>query len=333
MRRVMMAVLALCSLLWCCTTRPESSSFKYHFLTHTPGAIDLWPCFAPDGKTILFSRSMDKGRTWDLLVVRTSGGEPRPLSAAPLPVSATRANWSVANGLIAFTGLASAGGTSLWLINSDGNEPRQIQASSLSDGVFYPSWYPTGERLAVVDFGGGDGGVVKLVDLDRHAATPLTNRQQVLAGMPRVSPNGRWVAFAGQENRGQTYDQTKNSIWLRDDTGKLHVLDPKQGRAPAWSPDGEWLAFESERASLEHLYAIFIMRRTGGAATQITPHVLHANHPAWSPDGKLVVLSGLLPGNQHSVCGLECPRGLVIVGLPVPLPVQRHLTSRPPRSS
>ena len=323
MRGVMTAVLALCSLLWCCATpmatldsTPAESSFKYHFITHVPGAIDLWPCFAPDGKTILFSRSMDKGRTWDLLVVRASGGEPRRLSAAPLPVSATRANWSKTNGLITFTGQAPAGGTSLWLISSDGNEPRQIHASGLSDSVFYPSWYPAGERLALVDFGGGNGGVVKQVDLAREAATPLTNRQQVLAGMPRVSPDGKWVAFAGQENRGQTYDQTKNSIWLLDDTGQLRMLDPKQGRAPAWSPDGEWLAFESDRASLEHLYAIFIARRAGGAITQITPHALHANHPAWSPDGKLVVLSGLLPNNQDSVCGLECPRGLVIVKVP-----------------
>ena len=312
MRRLMTAVgFVLCALLWCCAS--VDSELNYRFITHEPGAIDLWPCFAPDGKTILFSRSMDKGRTWELLVVRASGGEPRRLAAAPLPVSATRANWSKANGLIAFTGEASAGGTSLWLIHSDGSEPRRIEATGLSDRVFYPSWYPTGERLALVDFGGGEGGVVKQVDLAGDAATPLTSRHEVLAGMPRVSPDGNWIVFAGQENRGQAYDQTKNTIWLRDDSGKLHALDSKQGRAPAWSADGEWLAFESDRDSPEHLYAIFIARRTGGAMTRITPHALNANHPAWSPDGKLVVLSGQHPDDRDSTCGLKCPRGLVIV--------------------
>jgi Tol biopolymer transport system component len=301
-------------------TPPDSAAtepaFQYHFITHVPGVIDLWPCFAPDGKTVLFSRSMDQGLTWDLFVVPVSGGQPKRLSAARLPVSATRANWSKTNGLIAFTGQASDGGTSLWLINADGDEPRQIQPSGLSNGVFYPSWYPTGKRLALVDFGGGEGGVVKQVDLASDAATPLTSRQQVLAGMPRVSPDGRWIAFAGQENRGQTYDQTKNSIWLRDDAGKLHVLDPKQGRAPSWSADGEWLAFESDRASLEHLYAIFIARRNGTAITQITPHALDGIHPAWSPDGKLVVVAGRLPNDHDSTCGLKCDRGLFIVEVP-----------------
>ena len=38
----------------------------------------------------------------------------------------------------------------------------------------------------------------------------------------------------GQVNKGQQYDQKKNSIWLMDDTGVPHTLEssPGQGRAP-----------------------------------------------------------------------------------------------------
>jgi Tol biopolymer transport system component len=170
--------------------------------------------------------------------------------------------------------------------------------------------------LAVVDFEGGEGGVVQAVDLVLNEATPLTSRTEVLAGMPRVSPDGGSVVFAGQDNHGQTYDQTKNSIWLRDSTGKLRMLDAKQGRAPSWSSDGEWVIFESNRASAEHRYAIFIARRNGSAITQITPHVLDAYHPTWSPDAKRVVASGRSPYDQDSTCGRECPRGLFMVDVP-----------------
>lgn len=322
MRRLMTFTLALSLLCRCAPlmavpdSAPTEAAFKYHFITNDPGAIDYWPCFSPDGKTILFSRTLDQGHTWDLFVIPASGGEPRRLSAAPLPVSATRANWSNTNGLIAFTGETSAGGASVWLINSDGTGAHRVQASGLSDAVFYPSWYPTGKTLAVVDFGGGSGGVVKKIDLAGDAATPLTSRQEVLAGMPSVSSDGRWIALAGQENRGQPYDQMKNSIWLRDITGKLQRLDPKQGRAPVWSPDGEWLAFQSDRDSLEHLYAVFIARRRGGSVTQITPYALNANHPVWSPDGKRLVVSAQAGKSPDFTCGRECPRGLAIVELP-----------------
>ena len=137
--RCMTRVVALCSLLWSSTTAVGGSSpFRYHFVTQEAGAIDLWPCFSPDGKTILFSRSMDKGRTWDLFVVPAAGGAPRRFPAVPLSVSATRANWSTTNGLIAFTGARAGNGNAIWLIRSDGSEPREI--SSSPERKFYLAW-------------------------------------------------------------------------------------------------------------------------------------------------------------------------------------------------
>lgn len=322
MRSLLTLTLAVVSLLGCAplTAIPDSATaepaFKYHFITSEPGAIDLWPCFSPDGKTVLFSRTMDKGQTWDLFVVpAAAGGEPRRLSAAPLPVSGTRASWSRTSNLIAFTGETSAS-TSVWLINPDGTGARRVQASGLSDAVFYPSWYPEGKTLAVVDFGGGSGGVIKVIDLAAEAATPLTSRQDVFAGKPSVSPDGRWIVMAGQANRGQPYDQLKNAIWLRDGEGKLQQLDSEQGRAPVWSPDGRWVTFQSDRGSPEHLYAVFIARPNGESVTRITPYALNANHPVWSSDGTRLVVSAQAGKNPDTSCGLECPRGLAIVEMP-----------------
>jgi len=105
----------------------------------------------------LFSRSTDQGKTWELFVIPSSGGQARRLSAARLPVSANRPNWSAKSNLIAFTGESADGGASVWLITADGTQPRQLAPSGLSNKVFYPSWYPDGNRLAVVDRGAAAG--------------------------------------------------------------------------------------------------------------------------------------------------------------------------------
>jgi Tol biopolymer transport system component len=300
-----------------------------HFLTMDSDATDYWPCFSPDGKTVLFSRTRAGGKTWELFVVPTSGGEAHPFTHSRLPVSAIEANWSRHNNLIAFIGTPKnqGGRSGVWLINDDGSEPRQLTSIGLSDSVAYPSWYPDGESLAVVDVAGD---VIKRIDRHDGAAVTVTKQKQILAGMPSVSPDGQWIAFAGQTNFGQTYDEGRNSIWLLRNTGELRRLEepPNQGRTPAWSPDGQWLAFESDREEREgpnDLYAVFIINREGTGLRRVTPYEWDANHPAWSPDGKRLVFSALQTKGRNA-------RGIAIIDVAKPGEKNRskasHLSSR-----
>lgn len=265
---------------------PSLADLPVRFLTS--GNQDLWPCFSPDGLHILFSRRM--GETFELLLVPVVGGQPRQLTQSRLLVSATRANWSRQNMLIAFTGTSSHGENRIWTINSDGSSAREVESHELSDQMFYPSWFPSGAQVAAMD---AQGMVIKKVDLNTGVAVTITDPKRVLTGMPSVSPDGKWIAFAGQENKGQNYDQTKNSIWLVDDTGMAHNLEsnPGQGRAPTWSPDGKLLAFESTRGSTNGLYSIFIINRDGTGLIQVTDPALNADHPVWSPDGRQLAFS------------------------------------------
>lgn len=292
MSRVFASVLLWCSVttVWASGALQIVSTPAVRFLTNAPGAIDYWPCFSPDGTTVLFSRTTDNRKTWELLVVPTTGGETHRLNRSPLPVSATRANWSMRHRLIAFTGTFPDGKNTVWLINADGTQARHLESAGLSENVLYPSWYPDGEALAVVDAGEQ---VIKRIDRARLTAVPVTDRQKVLTGMPSVSPDGKWIAFAGQKNDGQTYDQAKNAVWVVTDTGALRTVEtvPGQGRTPAWSPDGHSLAFESNRGSPDQTYAVFTINRDGTGLRQITPYELNANHPVWSPDGGRLVLS------------------------------------------
>jgi Tol biopolymer transport system component len=254
----------------------------------TAGHQDFWPCFSPDGSQILFSRPAPG--TWELLLVPATGGLPKSLAQSPLPVAATRANWSRQNNRIAFTGTTSREESSIWLINSDGSNPHELQAHGLSKQVFYPSWFPDGEQVAAMD---AADLVIKRIDLNAGAAITVTDHKSVLTGMPSVAPEGIWIAFAGQKNSGQQYDQTKNSIWLVNGDGATRTLElnPGQGRAPSWSPDGKRLAFESNRASAIGLYAIFLINRDGTGLTQVTDTVLNADHPVWSPAGHELAFS------------------------------------------
>jgi Tol biopolymer transport system component len=178
-------------------------------LTSADGTrLDYWPCFAPDGKTVLFSRTLDGGRSWMLMSVAMSGGEAVPFLRQPLSVSATRADWG-ANGKVAFTGTAPNGSSSVWIADSDGGNAHPAVVSGVSNQLFYPSWYPDGKSLAVMD-----GMALTLMQLDAAGgvAIRLTDPSQVMTGMPSVSPDGTAVVFAGQKRGGQPYNQNENVL-------------------------------------------------------------------------------------------------------------------------
>jgi Tol biopolymer transport system component len=270
----------------------------------TSGAQDYWPCFSPDGKKVLFSRSTD-GRHWALFVVPARGGIAQPLAAMPLPISATRPAWSK-SGKIAFTGEVT-GQAATWIVAADGKGAHAVPTSAAGpQQIYYPSWFPDGMHVAAMDYAKL---VIKRVDIVMGIATPVTDPVQVLTGMPSVSPDGAMIAFAGQKNRGQPYDERENVIWLVDAAGKVSTLEakPVQARAPAWSPDGKYLAFESDRGPSGQ-YAIFLIKRDGSGLTQLTDYALNASHGMFSPDGRRMVFMTVDPVNHRSrIAAVELP--------------------------
>jgi dipeptidyl aminopeptidase/acylaminoacyl peptidase len=210
------------------TSQPVQASRGTRFITSDSSATDAWPCFSPDGQTVLFSRTADGGKQWELFVVPTAGGTARPLTKVPLPISATRPDWSRRNNQIAFTGTSGDGFSAVWLIEPDGTHARALALTGLTEVVFYPTWYPDGDRMVVRDVGAQ---AIKRVDLRSRATEMLTDRQQILAGMAAVSPDGNWLAIAGQKDAGQTYARATNAIWLLGPTGELCSLAANGSRS------------------------------------------------------------------------------------------------------
>jgi TolB protein len=64
----------------------------------------------------------------------------------------------------------------------------------------------------------------------------------------------------------------------------------------AVSPDGRWLAFDSDRGGHQ---AIYLMPRTGGEPELLSPDSGDAFMPAWSPDGREVAYYGFRGGRRR----------------------------------
>ena len=66
----------------------------------------------------------------------------------------------------------------------------------------------------------------------------------------------------------------------------MELISASNGMSPAWSPDGRWIAFLSNRAEGWDLYAA---PAAGGDARRLTRGAT-ADDPAWTPDGRRVAV-------------------------------------------
>jgi Tol biopolymer transport system component len=80
------------------------------------------------------------------------------------------------------------------------------------------------------------------------------------------------------------------------ETGQSMDLTASLGRdfSPRWAPDGESIAFVSDRYGLSQL---FVMDPDGGGQFQLTRGDSPAEQPGWSPDGSFVVFASQSEGD------------------------------------
>lgn len=112
---------------------------------------------------------------------------------------------------------------------------------------------------------------------------------------PQISPDGRHIVYVVSE---VLFDEnrTQSDLWIADTAGgapRPLTSTPKNERSPRWSPDGQWIAFESNRSGD---YQIWLLPVGGGEARQLTALSTGATGPRWAPRGdQLAFVSEVYP--------------------------------------
>jgi len=237
-------------------------------LDQAPDAIN----WSPDGKMLSFSALVP-------------GKGPR---LADLPMPPSGAKWadppSAYDRLVyRFNGVGylKPGYMQIFVVSAEGGSPRQISNGNFPNGgnEFGPSrasWTPDGKFLIVSvnrhpesDHAFFDDEVYEFSVAD-GSLRALTNRKGP-DNSPVVSPNGKWIAYTGYDDRYQGHQTTQLYLMNRDGSNS-HSLSDKLDRDiadPQWAPDnsGVYFRYDDQGDSKIGFYS------AEGAFKKITDHL------------------------------------------------------------
>jgi hypothetical protein len=137
--------------------------------------------------------------------------------------------------------------------------PTQITSGSLAQvyasGGEYPAWVSPDETTIIYSVAGTDSDGIKVLDLGTGKARMLVPRGRT----PRVSPDGRWLAYRTFESGiaevyVSPYPSVASARWQVSTGG---------GSAPRWSRDSTELFYRGLGSNRSHMYFL----RVGGNST------------------------------------------------------------------
>ncbi len=180
----------------------------------------------------------------------------------------------------------------LYISNADGSAERPLTHPGSLD--YNPAWSPRGDWIAFTSERAGSADIYRIhpdgTGLEPLVTTPAFDDQAAF------SPDGKRIVYvttiAGGHANLWTYD-------IATRKGKALTTGDGGDFRPAWSPDGQWIAFSSDRGSdlptakgrweRLHLVDIYIIHPDGSGLRRITQHGNFCGTPKWMPDGKTLL--------------------------------------------
>jgi tricorn protease len=175
----------------------------------------------------------------------------------------------------------------IWAYNTSTKQTKQVTHFTDSD-VHFPSVGPdelvfeNEGRLYLLDLANEQAHEVKIrVATDRASLRPRVENVAGLLRASAISPTGKRALF---EARGEIFSVPAEHGVVRNLTESSGVAE----RFPAWSPDGKWIAYFSDKTG-EYELTIRPSDRPGDEQTLTHLGAGFRYQPQWSPDAKKIV--------------------------------------------
>jgi Tol biopolymer transport system component len=143
---------------------------------------------------------------------------------------------------------------------------------------------------ATAGFPGGAGRI--LVQRQVNKNVDLYTMSEAGKGKLRLTKaraDEKWPAWSADGQKiAFTREAAGDEVWIMSASGKGARRLARNGWDPAWAPDGTRIAFGSDREGNDD---IFVAAVTGGPATNLTQAPSNELDPAWSPDGTKIVFA------------------------------------------
>ena len=255
--------------------------------------------WSPDGARMAYAR----GNTIE--VVATEGGAPTIIPTTEPPHSLS---WSPDGSRLAFVlgnaafayannAIGNIAPSSIWIVSGSGGRPTRLtDATSLNTS---PVWMPDGKgilfisdrdgsrdlyRIGLSDAGGPSGQVIRLTaGLSLHTID--------------LSRDGRVLTYTGFTEYANIWSLPIPTDGPADLSESLPLTAGHQSiEGIALSRDGQWLAFDSDRAGRQAIYRVPV---AGGEPVPIVESSGDDFMPAWSPDGREIAYYGFRQGRRR----------------------------------